>query len=640
MRQAVILAGGKGTRLSERLGGLPKPLIDFDGTPLLGRQIAALRQAGFTDLLILVNHAADQIEDYCRASEFADVRIQLLDDGEPRGTAGALVQAFERLAERFLVVYGDTIFDIDLDVLWRAHEQSGAAGTLLLHPNDHPFDSDLVELDDRGVVTAFHSPPHDPGGCLPNLVNAALYVLEREAIAFWRGTAPPSDIARDMFPAMLHQGACLRGYVSFEYIKDIGTPARLDKAVGHFRSGFVDRARRDRAQRVVFLDRDGTINVPHGHLSRAEDFHLIAGAGEAIRRLNAAEHRVVVVTNQPVLARGEATPAEFRRIHARMDTLLGHSGAFVDMLYYCPHHPDAGFPGEVASLKIRCDCRKPGIGLIERARRDLHIDMGASWFVGDSSSDMLAAERAGLRSVLVHTGEAGKDRKYLVESDFQADDLADAVDFIVDRYPVMAKVLAPVAARAAPGAVIAIDGLARQGKSTVASVLRHELVQRGMRVKQLSLDSFLRNESERAEGVLGRYDLNAFQQALAPWLQGADTSFDLSVYDRLARRQSAQLIRKHIASDDVLIVEGVVAQQPAYGSHRPVLRVFVDGDEDARRQRVIGDLQRRGSSLQEASAIYHSRQCDETPLIQAGRASAEIVISLDSIFASLPVLQS
>ncbi|MFL9939491.1 HAD-IIIA family hydrolase [Paraburkholderia graminis] len=638
MRQAVILAGGKGTRLRERLGGRPKPLVDFDGVPLLGRQIVALREEGFDDLLILVNHEAEQIAHYCRGPEFAGLRIRLLDDGEPRGTAGALTHAFDHLAERFLVVYGDTIFDLDLDAFWREHERAGAAGTLLLHPNDHPFDSDLVALDDAGYVSAFHAPPHDPDGCVPNQVNAALYVLERDAIAFWRDAAAPSDIARDMFPAMLKRGERLFGYVSFEYIKDIGTPARLDKAIGQFRSGFVRRARRDSAQQVVFLDRDGTINEPHGFLARAEDFRLIDGAGAAIKRLNAAEYRVVVVTNQPVIARGEASTAELRRIHARMDTLLGRSGAFVDALYYCPHHPDSGFPGEVAALKIRCDCRKPGTGLIDQAKRDMHVDIASSWLVGDSTADMLAAERAGLRSVLVSTGEGGRDGKYVVEPDFQAANLADAADLIVRRYPAMAALVEPIAARIAPGTLIVVGGLARQGKSTVAAVLRHALAARGTHAVRLSLDGWSHDEAQRGDGVLGRYDLDAFQRAIGPWLAGADASFDVSVYDRLTRCQSVRRATRRLASQDVPIVEGVVALHGTYDCARPVVRVFVTGDEDARHRRVVADLQQRGSAPAAAEALYGARQRDEAPLVEAGHASADFVISLDSLQAASPAL--
>lgn len=431
MRQAVILAGGKGTRLAERLNGRPKPLVDTLGVPLLQRQLDALRTSGFTDVLLLVNHAADQIEAFITKTAMEGMSITLMDDGEPRGTAGALVHTLDRLSERFLVVYGDTLFDVDLAHFWQAHAHSGADASLFLHPNDHPFNSDLVEVDDTGQVVAIHGTPHNPNEWLPNLVNAALYVMQRDAISFWN--TAPSDIARDLFPAMLRRGAHLHGYVSFEYIKDIGTPKRLDKAIGHLRAGVVARARRDMPQRAVFLDRDGTINMLHGHLKRAEDLSLLPGAGAAVKQLNDAEYRVVVVTNQPVLARGETTLAELRRIHGKMEALLGREGSFIDRLYYCPHYPEAGFPGEVATLKVACDCRKPAPGLIDRARAELNIDLSRSWLIGDSTADIALARARDVTSVLVRTGAAGRDFLYEAVPDFVAADLAEAVSLILDR---------------------------------------------------------------------------------------------------------------------------------------------------------------------------------------------------------------
>jgi histidinol-phosphate phosphatase family protein len=430
MRQGVILAGGKGTRLRTRLNGLPKPLVDVDGVPLVGRQIEALRRYEISDILVLVSHGADQIEAFCADLAFADLRLRLLNDGEPRGTAGALSHAFDYLAERFLVVYGDTLFNIDLGRLWNFHVATRADATLVIHPNDHPFDSDLVELDEFNRVTAIHRLPRDPDALLPNLVNAGMYLFERRALEFWRVQPPPTDIARDLFPAMLRRGAALCGYSTFEYIKDLGTPKRLDKVISDLQRGVVDRSRLDRPQKAVFLDRDGTLNESKGHLARDEDFTLIEGAAEAVKQLNEAEYRVIVVSNQPVIARGEASFEEVRRIHAKMETLLGRQGAFIDRLYLCPHHPDKGFPGEVATLKVACDCRKPGTGLIEKACREFNISIAESWLIGDTTSDILTAERAGLRSILVETGEAGRDGKYAVRPDFSAKDLPAAVNLI------------------------------------------------------------------------------------------------------------------------------------------------------------------------------------------------------------------
>lgn len=430
MTQAVILAGGKGTRLASRLAGRPKPLVDLDGVPLLRRQIESLAEYGVDDVVLLVNHAADQIEAFV-ADANLPARIKLIDDGSPRGTAGATLACLDQLKERFVVVYGDTLFDVDVAHMLEKHADDAADATLLLHPNDHPADSDLVEIDADGWITAFHSYPHEPGVDHRNLVNAAFYVVEKRALAPWVGKMEAGDFAKDLFPAMLGEGARLKAHVSFEYIKDIGTPARLDKAERHLRSGLVGRSRRDHRQRAVFIDRDGTINRLKGHINRAEDLELFPNVGAAIKRLNEAEYRVVLVTNQPVLARGECDEQELARIHARLETRLGLEGAYLDAIYYCPHHPDRGFAGEVIELKRECACRKPGTAMIEMAAQAMNIELAHSWMIGDSTADIAMAERAGLRSVLVATGEGGRDGKWHAQPTLRAVDLDDAVDQVL-----------------------------------------------------------------------------------------------------------------------------------------------------------------------------------------------------------------
>lgn len=445
MTQAVILAGGKGTRLASRLNGRPKPLIDVDGVPLLRRQIETLAGQGVTHIVLLVNHAADQIANFIAELDPL-LSVTLIDDGEPRGTAGATLACLDQLQDRFIVIYGDTLFDVDLAAMLHAHEASGAAASLLLHPNDHPVDSDLVEIDSDGFVRAFHAYPHPPGEWLRNLVNAALYVIERSALEPWAERLPMGDFAKDLFPAMLAEGARIKGYTTFEYIKDVGTPARLDTAERHLRSGRVARSRRTVPQRAVFIDRDGTLNQLRGHIARAEDFELIPGAAAAVRRLNDAEFRVVVLTNQPVIARGEADDAALARIHARLESELGESGAWIDAIYYCPHHPDSGFAGEVTALKRVCDCRKPATGMADAAARDLNIDLAWSWMIGDSTADIAMAQAAGMQSILVGTGEAGRDGKYPAQPHFTATSVAEAIDLIVAASGTLAGSLADVVA--------------------------------------------------------------------------------------------------------------------------------------------------------------------------------------------------
>jgi D,D-heptose 1,7-bisphosphate phosphatase len=432
MTQAVILAGGKGTRLRSRLGSVPKPLAQVGGTPVLVHQMNLLRAHGVSDVLILVNHQAEQIETYLRQLPQQGLRLRIFDDGEPRGTAGAVLQVVSELADKFIVLYGDTMMNVDLTRFWHSHKQRKAsAASLFLHPNDHPQDSDLVETDSEGRIRKFHRYPHLPGAYLPNLVNAALYIVDRESLRPYVRTATPLDFAKDLFPMMLSNGAVLHGYVSPEYVKDFGTPERLDRVNRDWDRGVIARASLAVPQRAVFFDRDGTLNEDLGYISSPKDLRVFENTGPALRRLNEAEWKTVVITNQPVVARGEATFADLQEIHNRLETEMAKYHAYFDRIYFCPHHPDRGFEGEVPELKGPCACRKPEAGLIFQAAKELNVNLKESWMVGDSSADMQAAAAAGLCSILVQTGQAGKDGKYAFKADFVVRDFAEAVDCIL-----------------------------------------------------------------------------------------------------------------------------------------------------------------------------------------------------------------
>jgi histidinol-phosphate phosphatase family protein len=462
-RQLVILAGGKGTRLKDRLGDLPKPLIPIAGKPLLEHQVELARQHGFTEVLMFVHHRADLIQAHFGDGNRWGVKVDYVVEREPLGTAGAVLTGAERLADRFAVMYGDTMVNVDLSRLWEAHTRAGAHATLLLHPNDHPQDSDLVETAADGHITAFHNRPHPQGVWRQNLVNAGLYVLDKRAFESFHdspaenalsgravsnapgtGDSEPVghghhglDFGKDLFPALLRRGARLMGYHSPEYIKDIGTPQRYDRVRAEYEEGVVQRSSMVTPQRAVFLDRDGTLieEVSAQGLVRPEQLTLLPGAAEAIGRLNHAGIRAVVVTNQPVVAKGFCTEARLREIHNKLETVLGLDHAFLDRIYWCPHHPEKGFPGERPELKIECECRKPRIGMIRQAVRELNIDLAQSWLIGDSTTDLQTARNAGLRSILVRTGYAGRDGKHAVQPDHVCDTLAEAVRLVCSQPP-------------------------------------------------------------------------------------------------------------------------------------------------------------------------------------------------------------
>ena len=187
----------------------------------------------------------------------------------------------------------------------------------------------------------------------------------------------------------------------------------------------------DRPQPSVFIDRDGTLIEYVKLLHRAEDITPYPLAAESLRRLNSSDYLSVLITNQPVVARNLCSLEDVHHMHNRMETMLGQGKGWLDALYFCPHHPDSGYPEENPKFKISCTCRKPGIGMFEQAAQDLNINLAASWMVGDTTTDIQAGKNCGLRTILVRTGLGGLDDKHPAEPDFVADDLKGAVDIIL-----------------------------------------------------------------------------------------------------------------------------------------------------------------------------------------------------------------
>ena len=628
MKQLVILAGGQGTRLDGELGDTPKPLARVAGRPVLEHQIELACEHGFTDIRLLTCYGTKAIEAYFGDGSRWGVSIRYHIEREPLGTAGAVLDALAELAEQFVILYADTVLDVDLGRFWRRHLDTGADASLFVHPNDHPHDSDLVEVDGADWVRAFHPYPRSARVYLPNLVNAALYVVNRSALSRWSDSSRKLDFAHDLFPRMLAEGARLYGYRSREYIKDMGTPERLARVEEDCRSGLVRRLSLRNACPAVFLDRDGTLNVEVGRLAAPEQLSLIDGAGAAVRRLNRAGLLAIVVTNQPVVARGDCTEAELRRIHDKLETLLGVEGAYLDRIYYCPHHPDSGFPGERPELKIACECRKPGVALIKQACEELGIQRDGSWMVGDRTADLKAARDAALRAVLVRTGYAGQDRVFSLRPDYEFFDLTDAVDFIIDVYPSLLSLAETMLPSIEPGSLIAVGGLARSGKSTWASVLREVLAARGMRGVVIPLDAWLRSAADRQPGhVLERFDLDAIADAVER-LADRETAAVLSLghYDRMARERYEGDERVSINPDDVVIVEGVPALAIEVLRRASSTTFYVDCAESVRRERFSQEYRLRGVADDQIEALYCERETDEHPFIKATAAVADIVI--------------
>ena len=405
--KAVIMAGGKGTRIASVARDIPKPMIPIEGKPVLEHELECLREQGFTDIILTVSHLGHVIMDYfgdgsgispATGKPFG-VKIEYFVEAEPLGNAGALFRLKDKLTEDFLLLNADAIFDIDFGRFVTWHREKGGLATLFTHPNSHPYDSGLILADEDGAVRQWLTKEDARPQWYRNRVNAGLHVLS-PALLEKQPDTPKIDLDRQLLKPLAGTGK-MYCYDSPEYVKDMGTPERYEGVCRDYAAGLVRARNLRNKQRAIFLDRDGTINRYVGFLRDIEQFELLPGAAEAIRRINASGYLAIVVTNQPVIARGEVTREQLREIHDKMETLLGREGAYVDAIYYCPHHPHRGYPGEVAELKINCDCRKPKPGLLLQAAEDYNIDLTKSWMIGDSQSDMQAGEAAGCKTALV-----------------------------------------------------------------------------------------------------------------------------------------------------------------------------------------------------------------------------------------------
>lgn len=432
--KAVIQAGGKGTRISSITGDIiPKPMLEIDGFPILYHQIMNLKRSGITDITLIIGHLGNIIKNYFKYGNDLGVRINYIeeDPNKPLGTAGSLYYLKNTMKEDFIFLLADVFLDIDFRKMVDFHQSKNAYVTLLTHPNSHPFDSDLVIVDNNQQVLNFDHKTNDRTKYdYNNLVNAGVMIFSYKTLEFIKEEGKYS-YEKDIIEPLIKEGK-VYSYKSTEYAKDMGTPERYKRVEEDYFNGICESRNLVNKQKAIFLDRDGTINKLVGFLKNPDDLELIPGVADAIKMINNSEYLCIVVTNQPVVARGDVTFDELNNIHKRLETLLGKYGAYIDDLYYCPHHPDKGYAGEVKELKINCDCRKPKIGMLMKASKEHNIDLSESIMIGDSTLDIKMSENAGMNSILLQTGEAGLDGKYEINPTHIADDLYEAVNIVLN----------------------------------------------------------------------------------------------------------------------------------------------------------------------------------------------------------------
>lgn len=428
---AVVQAGGRGMRMKELTGDrIPKSMLPINGKPILEWQIEEIKKYGICDVIIITGYLGKVIEDYFGDGRNWDISIRYICEKQALGSAGALYYLHEMAPDKdFLLIFGDVMFEIDWHRFVEFHEQHAGMVTLLAHPNSHPYDSDLLVVNKENQVIAIDSKHNTRNYWYDNLVNSGIYILSSQVLEYIP-ILQKVDLEMDIIRHLVNSGKVF-AYRTPEYVRDAGVPKRFYEVEAAFANGIQHRKCLNRKQSCVFLDRDGTLNIFRGLIDNEEDLELETDVAEALKKINQSGYLAIVITNQPVVARGLCDEKKVREIHRKLQVLLGNEGAFLDDIIFCPHHPDKGYPEENVLYKIVCDCRKPDTGMIDEMIKKYNIDVTSSYMIGDSTVDIMTGKNAGLKTILVKTGQAGCDGKFDVIPDLSVNSLDEAVDSIL-----------------------------------------------------------------------------------------------------------------------------------------------------------------------------------------------------------------
>ncbi|WP_430409969.1 HAD-IIIA family hydrolase [Kordia sp.] len=407
VQKAVILAGGKGTRLGKISEKIPKSLQLINAIPILHHQIALLAKYGVSEIYIITNYLYDKIEDSLQEmQQYKDLKIVVHKESKELGTVGGIKEIEHQLTADFFVLYGDIMLDVDVSRIAKFHSKNKSDATLVVHPTDHPKDSDLLGVNTSDKIIEFY-PKHERNleAVHPNISNAGLYLFTPKLFPFL-AKGVKADFGKDIFPKIVDK-LNMYAYNTPEYLKDMGTPDRIEKVRNDFATGIVQTKNLEHKQKAIFLDRDGVINKLSGYISKPEQLVVFEHAIKAIKKINASDYLAIVITNQPVVARGLCSIEELQQIHHTLEFTLGNSGAKLDAIFFCPHHPDKGFEGENISYKKECTCRKPNIGMIENAVAKFNIDVKKSYVIGDTWRDIECGTNAKMKTILVGDSKEG-----------------------------------------------------------------------------------------------------------------------------------------------------------------------------------------------------------------------------------------
>lgn len=379
--QAVIFAGGRGTRLSPFTDSAPKPLVPVGGRPFLEYVVELLRRQGFHRILLLLGYRAEAVVEHFGDGSPWGVHMQYCVTDPEVQTLTRMRAAQPLLDDVVMTAYCDNYVPLNFDDMWRHYVAGGAVAQVTAYANDDGFTRNNLAVEAAGRVLTYDPHRRAPG---LNRVDIGFAIIDLARL----GPLPNGDVPFEhaVYPRLVADHS-LNAYISHHRYYGVGSTARLPASERFFTQ-----------RRTVILDRDGVLNrrMPKAqYVSRPTEFVWLDGALDALRLLTQSGFRILVATNQAGVARGKLSPDALTATHQKLLDDATAAGARIERIYHCPHGWDE-----------HCSCRKPSPGMLFRAQRDFDLDLSRTVFVGDDDRDRAAAEAAGCQYASIEPGHS------------------------------------------------------------------------------------------------------------------------------------------------------------------------------------------------------------------------------------------
>ena len=428
--QVAVLMGGLGTRLKEFTKECPKPLVDVEGRPFFDYSLKLLMHHGFRKFLFLIGYRAEMIEEYYGDGSRLGISITYCYDGkELLGTGGAVRRAYDLLEDDFLLMYGDSFMDIDYEeTVYRYFEgkQRGMKALMTVLKNGNRFDRSNVIMNGREIEL------YDKQDIMPEMdyIDYGVCMYSKDLLDDYEYGAK-FDIA--VLQKQLSIEKKLAAHIVTKRFYEIGSPESLKEFREYVRHRF------NESHPAVFLDRDGVLNEivfnedteQMDSPQRLSEFRPFPEAADALKKIKEKGYYVFIVTNQPGAAKGKSSLKTLYDINTMYAEQLSEQGTDIDGIFMCPHYPKMSEYTKEEFLIKTCDCRKPKPGLLLRPRDIYNIDYENSYMIGDSFTDVLAGEAAGVKTIYIGELKCDACKKLCdIEPAYIVHNVSEAADII------------------------------------------------------------------------------------------------------------------------------------------------------------------------------------------------------------------